>query len=85
MKSTPEILDDHVIYGSWDDTYGNQVLVYNHPNGKDSHVFVMDGADYGGGIVRHGILSTAVVNAIYEKSDNDYEFHRAMRIALDEQ
>jgi hypothetical protein len=45
-----EIIDSHIIYGEWDGETSNQFMVYYHPNGINCIVFIMDGADYGGGI-----------------------------------
>ena len=45
-----KILENHVIYGYWDDVSNYEFMVYYHPNGKVCTVFIMAGCDYGGGI-----------------------------------
>lgn len=83
MAVTPrEILDDHVIYGDWDNTYCNEVLVYNHPNGIYSHVFVMGGADYGGGIVYEGKLKSKAVEDFANSAENNDGFYSLLRSCL---
>lgn len=79
MPKLHKIVGDHVIYGDWDDTYENQVLVYYHPNGVHCTVFVLGGYDYGGGIVcmKEDALANAV-DAAWEESDSNYTFHRLM-------
>lgn len=83
MAVTPrEILDDHVIYGDWGDLSVTEVLVYYHPNGKSSYVFIMGGNDDGGGIVLHGDLKSAVVEDLALLAKDKYEFHRMLSTLL---
>ncbi|HQT19233.1 MAG TPA: hypothetical protein PLE48_14535 [Thiobacillus sp.] len=79
MQKISKVTDDHVIYGDWDDTYENQVLVYYHPNGIHCTVFVLGGTDYGGGIVcmKEGARAHEVY-AAWEGADSNYTFHRLM-------
>lgn len=72
------ILDQHIIYGTWDSNR-SQVLVHYHPNGKDATVFILDGQDYGGGIDKVVNTTSAVIDKAAEESDNDYIFYRKMR------
>lgn len=71
-----EVLQDHVIYGSWDDTYGHQFLVYYHPNGIDAVVFILGGQDYGGGISFYFNCKTSELDNIINSSNDEYEVYK---------
>jgi len=77
---TKLILEDHIIYGSWDGETGTQVLVHYHPNGLSCAVFLMSGCDYGGGILsfQEGV-SPKVIQDLDDNSANDYEFYEGVR------
>ena len=70
-----EILNDHVIYGDWDSDGGSeQFLVFYHPNGRNCHVFLLTGSDYGGGIYDHfDALSEDVDRIVSQEDKNDFD------------
>lgn len=68
-KIDEEILENHVIYGYWDDVMNDQFMVFYHPNGTDCHVFIMGGQDYGGGIAYHFSSKSEEVDRIINQED----------------
>lgn len=69
-----EILDDHVIYGEWDDVHGYQFIVHYHPNGQKATVFLLAGYDYGGGVHLHFNCSSKELDAIIKAHPDDYGY-----------
>jgi hypothetical protein len=68
----------HILYGSWDDVSNNQFLVYYHCNGVDCTVFIMHGADYGGGVSFYFDVNANVLESIIRASLNDYDIKQAV-------
>ncbi len=71
MSLPEERLDHHTIYGSWDDTYGHQFLVHYPPCSDTVHVFMLGGADYGGGITCHASINADKLNTLLSSQYKD--------------
>jgi len=70
MAIKMQILDNHIIYGYWSSEENYQFLVYYHPDGINCTVFIMDGADYGGGISHYfNSLSSTIDDIISSNQD----------------
>lgn len=76
MTEPTKIIGNHIIYGSWDSTGGDEFLVFYHPNGLDATVFILDGADYGGGINFYFDCKSDELDKIINSSNLDWEIYK---------
>ena len=72
MSIEQEVLDEHVIYGYWNAEESAQFLVFYPESGDNCQVFIMGGADYGGGISYYFNCPYTVIDDIISNNPNLY-------------
>ena len=78
MTKPSRIIGDHVLYGQWDSDGRDEVLVHYHPNGIDTHVFVLSGFDYGGGVIKEFPMKASVLEQLWKDAETAQDFHTTL-------
>ncbi|WDS60823.1 hypothetical protein [Vibrio phage VP9] len=80
-----KVINNATLHNDWDDLQTHQFLVVWHSSGKTCDVFVMGGADYGGGVLQYGEnMDSVAVETLIHSNTTCYDQYRSILDAVKE-